>query len=167
MSCSGNCMICMELCRGRKVVVIRHSANTDHDQVVCEECWVRIMNERYNIDGSNEYGIRPIVCPHCQMEIRSNDNGYPHVRFMTCSIDIPLRVNNNDPNTLIIMTVDNNTSVNSMIHTMKTQFDTGIHDYLQFYLEPSHTLLNANTFIGDYEDVFDDDTYIDAVISIE
>ena len=159
----------MDSCRGRSVVIIRHSVNIDHDQIVCEECWVKIMNERYDIDGNSEYGVRPIVCPHCQMEIRSNNNGYPHVRFMTCSIDIPLRVNSNYPHTHIIMTVDNNTSVNSMIQTMKTQFDPEIHEYLQFYLEPSHTLLDENTFMGDYEDVLsnDDDVYVDVVISID
>ena len=67
------CDLCDE--RLTSGIALVHHNNINNSVFVvcyCDECYVRHMNQRQNIDGSSEYGTRNITCMHCNQEINSN-----------------------------------------------------------------------------------------------
>jgi hypothetical protein len=158
--CESMCIICNDSNAGKTVVTIIHSPDPDHNQCICSDCWVRYMNDRQNIDGTNEYGIRPMMCPHCSGVINEfGDGQFPIIEFSTCHFYATFTLNGN---TRVNMQMQNGMPVAHILDKLKHQYDPSLHQFLDLYIENRH--LERDSVI-DASDIMED-SIIDVRINI-
>jgi hypothetical protein len=61
-----DCDLCGNAVRTGMCVPHQDSGGLDLlERTFCMDCWVRWKNIRQNLDGTNEYGVQCMTCPHC------------------------------------------------------------------------------------------------------
>jgi hypothetical protein len=67
----------------RECMRVPHIDSAGHslkEHVYCSDCWVKWKNNRENLDGQNEHGVRCMTCPHCQKPLGDDEAIYMKVQ---------------------------------------------------------------------------------------